>query len=339
MKRKITLKEIAKELDVSISTVSKALKDHPEIGKETKEKVLALTKLYNYIPNNIALSLKNSKARTIGLIIPEIVHHFFSSVIGGIENIANRNGYNVIICVSNESLKKEVINMDMLAGGTADGFIISASKETLQKKDYHHIQAAIDRGLPVVMFDRVIEEIVCDKILIDDKHAAKDAVNYLLEKGCKNIGVASTADYLNVGKLRTDGYIQALSEHHLTVDPDHIIKIDDINDCDDLIAELIAKGIDGLLAVNEIFAAKAIKVAQAQNIKIPEELAIIAFTDGMLSRYCTPSISTINQHGTLMGEKAAELLIQKLENDNEEEEYFETVFIETDIIERSSTLL
>ena len=169
MRKKITLKQIAKELDVSISTVSKSLRNSPEIGEETREKVQAFAKLYNYKPNNIALSLKNRKTKTIGIIIPEIVHHFFATVISGIEHYANDYGYNVIVCLSDESFDKEVINMEMLAGGSIDGFIMSLSKETQNKGDFHHISEAINQGMPVVMFDRVTNDIFCDKVIIDDK--------------------------------------------------------------------------------------------------------------------------------------------------------------------------
>ncbi len=145
MKTKITLKQIARELDVSISTVSKALKDSVEISEDTREKVKAFAKLYNYRPNNIALSLKNRKTKTIGIIIPDIVHHFFSKVINGIEEIAVKRGYNVIVGLSNESFDKEVLNMEMLANGSIDGFILSISKETLMQQDYHHFKEILKK--------------------------------------------------------------------------------------------------------------------------------------------------------------------------------------------------
>ena len=182
MKRKVTLKQIAKELDVSISTVSKSLRDSSEISEDTRLKVQAFAKLYNYKPNNIALSLKNQRTKTIGIIIPEIVHHFFATVISGIEQIANENGYTVIVCLSNESFTKEVINMEMLANGSIDGFIISLSKETQFKGDFHHITEVMNQGMPVVMFDRITNEIYCDKVIIDDKHAAYDATPMLIDK-------------------------------------------------------------------------------------------------------------------------------------------------------------
>ncbi|MGI9553230.1 MAG: LacI family DNA-binding transcriptional regulator, partial [Aurantibacter sp.] len=155
MKRKITLKQIARELDVSISTVSKALKNSPEIGRDTKEKVQAFAKLYNYRPNNVAISLQNKRTKNIGVIIPDIVHHFFTTVFRGIEKYANDRGYNVIVCVSDESFDKEVINMEMLSHGSVDGFIMSLSAGTQQKNDFNHIKEIQDQGIPIVLFDRV----------------------------------------------------------------------------------------------------------------------------------------------------------------------------------------
>ena len=298
MKRKVTLKQIAKELDVSISTVSKSLRNSPEIGEDTKQKVQAFAKFYNYRPNNIALSLKNKKTKTIGIIIPEIVHHFFATVISGIEQVANENGYNVIVCLSNESFDKEVINMEMLANGSTDGFIMSLSKETQQRKDFHHIQEVINQGMPVVMFDRITNDILCDKVIIDDKLAAYEAVHFLIGKGFKNIALVTTVDYVSVGNLRTDGYINALNDHDLPVHDGMIVKIEDIENCASKIEALLKdKKPDAIFAVNELFAVTSIKLAAKMGIKVPEELSVIGFTDGIISQYSTPSITTVSQNG------------------------------------------
>jgi len=157
---------------VSISTVSKALKDSHEISLEVKERIQAFAKYYHYKPNNLALNLRNQKTKTIGVIIPEIVHHFFTTVITGIEKLANDKGYNVMICLSNESYEKEVLNMDMLANGVVDGIIVSVAKETEEKGAYDHFRELIQNGMPLVMFDRVIEEINCNKVIADDKGGA-----------------------------------------------------------------------------------------------------------------------------------------------------------------------
>ncbi len=347
MKRKITLKQIAKELDVSISTVSKALRNSVEISDDTKQKVQAFAKLYNYRPNNIALSLKNRKTKTIGIIIPEIVHHFFSKVIRGIELVANNRGYNVIVGLSNESFSKEVINMEMLANGSIDGFILSISKETLQQQDYHHFEETINQGMPIVMFDRVINEIECDKVIVDDFKGAKNAVERLIQNGCENIGLITTKDYVSVGKLRTQGYLEALKDNELDLKSKLILKLDD-DDSEDYEVYIEAlekeieqlfkanKKIDAIFAVNELYALSAMKVARRLGHVIPEDIQVIGFTDGVLSRHATPSLSTVSQHAQLMGEKAADLLIDKLEEDGDIESY-QTVVIETELIEREST--
>lgn len=338
MRRKVTLKQIAKELDVSISTVSKSLRDSPEISEDTRQKVQAFAKLYNYKPNLIALSLKNKKTKTIGIIIPEIVHHFFATVISGIEHVANEYGYNVIVTLSDESFDKEVINMEMLANGSIDGFIMSLSKETQYRKDFHHITEVINQGMPVVMFDRVTNDILCDKVIIDDNLAAYEAVQSLIDKGFKRIALITTVDYVSVGKLRTDGYIKALKTNDIKVDENLIIRIEDIDNCSDQIENLISNNeIDAVFAVNELFAVTAIKAAKNIGIKVPEDIAIIGFTDGIISKYSSPSITTVSQNGIKMGGKAAKMLIERLESEEEEEEHYKTEVIETHLVIREST--
>ena len=347
MKQKPTLKVIAKELDVSVSTVSKALRDSKEIGEETKRKVKAFAKLYNYRPNNIALSLKNKKTKTLGVIIPEIVHHFFTTVISGIEHYANDKGYNVIVGLSNESFKKEVINLEMLANGSIDGFIISVAKETLSFKDFHHFLETIDQGIPIVMFDRVIDDIECDKVIVDDVKTSQKAVQKLIDGGCKNIGIISTKDYVSVGRLRTEGYKNALNANHIKIQNSRILKIDDKFNSDDNLEFLEEQiytyfeenEVDGLFAVNELYAITAMKVARQKGLTIPEDLQVIGFTDGVLSKHAFPPLTTISQHGFEMGEESAKLLIDRLENPNEDEEPFKTIVVKTDIIDRETTKL
>lgn len=356
MKKKITLKQIAKELDVSVSTVSKALSGSKEISEDTTQKIQAFAKLYNYKPNNIALSLKNRKTKTIGILIPEIVHHFFSTVIRGIERVANRRGYNVIVGLSNESFTKEIINMEMLANGSIDGFILSISKETLLKQDYHHFHATINQGMPIVMFDRVVDEVECDKVIVDDFNGAVKAVNKLIENECKNIALITTMDYVSVGKLRTQGYLKALEDHGMEANPNMILKIDDSLNVENHLELLEAEiaqflksnpGIDGLFAVNELYAVTTMKVARKLGLNVPDDIQVIGFTDGVLSKHATPSLTTVSQHGQKMGEQAANLLIDRLEaedaegqqyfTNNDEKRDFIKLVIETEIIEREST--
>jgi LacI family transcriptional regulator len=337
MKKYITLKQIATELGYSISTVSKAIRNSKEISKDTREKIQAFAKYYNYRPNNIAVSLKNRRTRNIGVIIPEIVHHFFTTVIEGIDYIAHGRGYNVIVCLSGESLEKEVINMQMLANGSIDGFIISLSKETQAKKEFNHLQEVVEQGMPIVMFDRVADEIACDKAIVDDSLAAFEAVKYLLRTGCRRIALITTLDTLSVGRLRTEGYRKALLENGLTLDERLVIKIEDNSTSEALISDLFdTQQFDGVFAVNEFFAVTAMKVAHKKGLKIPEEVSFVGFTDGILSRTATPTLTTIAQHGMEMGEVAARMLIDRLEDENNDPSFF-TQIIQTSLIEREST--
>lgn len=188
------------------------------------------------------------------------------------------------------------------------------------------------------MFDRVANEILADKVIIDDLLAAYQAVNYLIEEGRKKIALITTVDYVSVGKLRTEGYIKALTDHNITIDEKIVLKIEDIDNCSDVIQKLIIENeIDAVFAVNELFAVVAIKEALKKGVKIPEEMSVIAFTDGIISKFSTPTITTVSQNGVKMGRKAAEMLIERLETEDEEEERYRTEVIETNLISREST--
>ncbi len=342
MKRTITLKHIAKELGVSISTVSKALKNSEEISRDTKETVQAFAKLYNYKPNNVAISLKNKRTKNIGVIIPDIVHHFFTTVFRGIEQYANNLGYNVIVCVSDESFDKEVINMEMLSTGSVDGFIISLSAETQKKNDFNHLKEIMEQGIPLVLFDRVTNEIDCDKVLIDDKEAALLAVNKFIKNGRKRIALVTTEDYFSVSKAREAGYREALSTSNLRVDESLILKLPFMDVDENALKEFFNNHeIDAVLCVNEIFAIHCMSLVKKKRMRIPEDISFIGFTDGILSKYANPRLTSIAQHGEKMGEVAAKMLIEKVEHESEDEEEVETYrteVIETTLIERGSTI-
>ena len=338
LKQKITLKHIARELEVSISTVSKALKNSEEISRDTKEKIQAFAKLYNYKPNNIAISLKNKRTKNIGVIIPDIVHHFFTTVFRGIEKFANTKGYNVIVCVSDESFDKEVINMEILANGSVDGFIMSLSSETQLKNDYNHLKELIEQGIPLVLFDRVTDAVECDKVLINDKDGAYRAVKKLLENGRKKIALVATDDYLSVSKNRSDGYFQALKEQNIKIDKNLILRLPSMNSVEGNEMEEFFKNekIDAVLCVNEIYAIHGMRIAQRLGYKIPEDIEFIGFTDGILSKFSNPTLTSVAQHGEKMGEIAAEMLIEKIEIENDVETY-RTEILEPTIMEREST--
>lgn len=339
MKKKITLKSIARELDVSVSTVSKALKNNPEISSDTREKVQAFAKLYNYRPNNIAVSLKNRRSKNIGVIIPDIVHHFFTTVFRGIEKYANENGYNVIVCVSDESFDKEVINMELLANGSIDGYILSLAAETQKKGDYTHLHEVIDQGIPMVLFDRVTDQVQCDKVIINDEQAAYEATRSLIEMGCKRIALVMNENFLNVDVLRAHGYYRALQEAGLPVDDRMVLRLPYQYEDEEKSEHFFREAqIDGVLCVNEVFAVRCMRILQKIGNRIPEDVCIIGFTNGILSQLSTPGLTSVEQHGERMGEIAAKLLIERVEHQNEEAELaFRTEVLDGSLIKRNST--
>ena len=339
MKAKATLKQIAKELNVSVSTVSKALNDSPEISEQTKTKIKEYAKLKNYKPNVIGLNLKNRKTKTIGVIIPNILNSFFAKVFSGIEKVADSKGYNVIMCISNESLEKEAHTLEMLSNGTIDGFILSVSEEAQKQNNYDHFKEIINDGTPIVMFDRIAEGIDCDKVIVDDFDSALDSTQRLIDLGCKNIALLSSVDNLSVGKLRFEGYLKALEKNNIPVNTNLIIRTDSEEDLKVQMEEVFAKNkIDGIFALEENDSVAALRMGLKKGYKIPEELCIIGFADGILaSRRLSPSLTTVSQHGIEIGEEAAKLLIKRLEDDSEEESPYETKVIKTVLKERETT--
>lgn len=338
MKQKATLKQIAKELNVSVSTVSKALSNSPEISEPTKIRVQEFAKLKNYKPNNIAVNLKSKRSKTIGVIIPNILNPFFAKVFSGIEKAANEKGYNVITCISNESLEKEISTMEMLSNGTIDGFILSVAEETQKKQSFKHFKDTIADDIPIVMFDRISEDVACDKVIVDDFDSAVYSMHHLIRLKCKNIALLSTIDNLSVGKLRADGYMKALEEAGYPVQQDIIIRTDNIEEFDERLQKLFdTKKIDGVFALDEHASVMAMKFAIKRGIKIPDELNVIGFADGVWSRRLTPSLSTVSQHGPEIGEAAANMLIERLEAKPGEEPECRTMVIKTELRQRDST--
>jgi len=339
LRRKITLKHIARELDVSISTVSKALKNSSEISRDTKDKIQAFAKRYNYKPNNIAISLKNKRTKNIGVIIPDIVHYFFTTVFRGIEHYANKRGYNVIVCVSDESFDREVINMEMLANGSIDGYIMALAGETQLKKDFNHLKEVTEQGIPLVLFDRVTDEIRCDKVVLNDEEIAYEATLSLIDEGRKHIALLTTDNFFSVSNSRELGYRKALEEHGINIDERLILRLPYNEDVNGIESFLVENNIDAILSVNEIFAIHCLGVVRKMGLQIPEHISVIGFTDGILSKYAEPKLTTVAQHGDKMGEIAAKLLIEKIENDfDEEDEVFTTEVIAATIIRRESTI-
>lgn len=337
--KRLTIKDIAKEFNVSISTVSKALNDSYEISVSTKEKIKKYAKANNYKPNFNALSLKNRQTKTIGIIIPNMLNYFFAQVFNGIEKVANNRGYKIISCISNESFKKEVETIGMLSNGSIDGFILSLAEETVSKNDFNHFKEVLDNGTPIVMFDRVAENLKCDKVVTDNFDSARSTVAYLVKSGHKNIAFISTINNLEIGRRRQLGYLKGLEDYNIKVEKNLIINIDDNYKNYEKILEPIFKknNIDSVIATDESSAIAAMKVAIKKGHKIPENFSVISFSNGILARHSSPRMTTVSQHGKIMGEKAAEMLINRLEDKSEEKKKPNTIVVKTDLVERNST--
>lgn len=331
----VTIKDIAKELGISASTVSRALKDHPDISFKTKEAVNGLAKKWNYKPNAVALSLRNSKTNIIGVIIPEIVHHFFSSVISGIEDIASKAGYNVMIFQSNESYEREMANVQALLSSRVDGVLVSMSKET---KDHSHFHELRDNGIPIVFFDRVCNDLSSDNVIVDDFAGAFAAVEHLIKIGCRRIAHLSAPQHMLLAQNRQKGYRQAMLKHKVPIDESLIIKCDSFDEAILKTPELLAlpEPPDAIFAVNELTAAGALLMVKKSGLKVPEDISIVGFTDGVVSRITDPSLTTLEQHGFEIGLKAAELLVERISVGNMDYEPV-TKVVKTNLIVRGST--
>ncbi|WP_445955570.1 LacI family DNA-binding transcriptional regulator [Yeosuana sp.] len=333
----VTLKQLAKELNVSISTVSKALNNSEEIGKETVRRVKELAALYNYKPNKVALSLKQNKTKTIGVIIPDILNYFLAKVLFGIEREATEQGYNIITCISNESLEKEINSLQLLANGSVDGFILAVAKETQVKNETAHFLKTINQGLPIVMFDRVANDVLCDKVIVDDFEATYNATKSLIGEKRKHIAFISNITDLSVGKLREKGYLKALSETPGLKSV--ILNIGKVEDPQQKIKEFLQQhtNMDGIISADSSSGIIAINTALSLGLKVPKDISVIGYTSKAVSNHSVPRLTMIRQHAKDIGATAAQVLIKRLQNKVEAAD-FSTKIIKTSLVKADSTL-
>lgn len=333
MSTKTTLKDLARILDVSISTVSKALNNNPEISTETRNRIKQLAKSYKYVPNNIAQSLKSKSTKTIGVIIPAILLEFFSKVLYGIEIESTKRGYKIIICLSNELYKKESESIDTFINGSVDGIILSVAEETQKTKKYDHFRKSMNYNVPMVMFDRVAEEIACDKVTVDDFEGAYKATKHLSKLGCKHIAFINPISNISVGQLREMGYLKAIRD--LNYSP-IVINIDNYGQIEKELTDLLNnKKIDGILTSDEYSEVIAVNIVRLKGFKIPEDISIIGFTNGLMAEYSIPSLTVVSQHAENIGKLAVKTLLNRIEGKSTEEPIHKVV--KTKIIERNST--
>lgn len=309
----VTLKDIATKLGVSVATVSRALRGYPDIRPETKEAVLELAAKMRYRPNPLAMNLRKNQSNIIGVMIPEVVHHFFSSVIKGIMDVAEEQGYQVMICQSDEDYEKERRDLGMLLNARVDGLLISHSNVT---SDFSHLQEYLDLGIPVVMYDKVTDALDVSKVVIDDYHGAFQATEHLIVQGCKRIAHIRGPVGVKNAEQRLEGYMDALRKHGMEVD-EELIKLTvrvSLEEGVQLTSELLSlpNPPDGIFAATDLVALGVMQLLRESGKHIPDDVAVIGFSNWFVSSVVFPPLSTVHQPGTEIGRTAATMLINEI---------------------------
>lgn len=337
----VMLKDIAEKLNISVTTVSKALKNYPDVSAKTKAKVKELAKILNYRPNSSAVNLRTKQSKTIGLIIPTIVHHFFSNIIKGIVEQAEKTDYYVIILQSNESYEMEKKQLDLLISKGVDGVLMALSNETL---NYDHINDVLDRGIPLVLFDKTAKMINCSKVIINDREASYNATEYLIKSGCRRIA-HFRGPLLPLNSIdRFLGYKKALEDNDLKYDPSLVYICEcgeeSFNEGRETAKRLLSdhKNVDGVFISTDMVAIGAVAEFNEQNIKIPEQISVIGFSNWFVSSIITPALTTINQPGYKMGKKAFKRLNKEMKkNKNNIPFKYKTIELPTSLVLRNTT--
>jgi DNA-binding LacI/PurR family transcriptional regulator len=314
MAHQVTIKDLARHLNISVATVSRAMRDMPEIKAETREAVLKLAKEWDYQPNILATNLVKSRTKTIGVIVPDLAYHFFASVIKGIEEEAFARGYSLLLTQTSELYERELTNVQNLSRGQVEGFIISISQETT---DYEHLKRLQRKGIPLVFFDRGVDEIDVPKVMVDNVGAAYEATKHLIENGSKRIAFLAGPANVTVSNLRQSGYEKALKDSGLAIDETLIVHGNyNLQRAIELTNELIElqNPPDGLVVVSDRLAVGAILALRKKNIRIPEDVAIVSFNDEPICTIVTPTLTSVSQPTFEMGKMAMSLLINQIES-------------------------
>lgn len=329
----ITIKDIARELNISVSTVSRALQNHPDISERTKDLVRDCARQLNYKPNIMASNLRTSKNTTIGVVIPELNHHFFSSILDGIEQTANEAGYNILICQTGEDVQKEIRSVQTLIGSRVAGMLVGVSKQTAQ---LYHLQEVLDNSIPLVLYDRPCPSLPCDQVVSDDYMGAFNAVEYLIQTGKRKVMFMSSSFQLEVSRRRYQGWRDALMRYHIPIHDNMIVE------CDTRSGAIIATPRilqsedrpEAIFCVNDDCAAGVLHAAQIMGVKVPDELSICGFSNAPICRATVPMLTTVQQHGVAIGKRATMRLLKRLAG---EDRIPQTEMVPTDLIVRETT--
>ena len=311
----MTMKDIARELGISVSTVSRALKDSPRISAERRAMIQQYAREHNFTPNMLAESLRHSKVqpiKLIGVIIPEFTHFYFSSVLAGIEEEASARGYLIMVAQSGESYEREVRICQSFYENKVCGIIVSQAKDTHR---YDHFERLMEAGVPLVFYDRICTGVNASRVVVDDYMGAFNAVTHLVETGCKRIAFYGSAPTLEISKNRFNGYKDALLKHGLKFDESITRICDNHADAEAITPELLEGEHvpDGFFAVNDDTAIGILYTAKRMGFRVPDDISICGFTNGQRAVACDPMLTTVEQRGVKVGEEAADILIDQVE--------------------------
>lgn len=309
------MKDIARELGISVATVSRALQDSPRISETRREQIKAYAREHNFTPNLLAESLRHSRQKPlkiIGVIIPELAHYYFSSILSGIEEEASSRGYRIMVAQSDEQYEREVRICQSFYENKVCGIIVSQAKDT---RNYDHFQRLIDNGVPLVFYDRICTGINASRVVVDDYMGAYKAVSYLIDTGCRRIAYYGSPMQLEISKNRFNGYKDALLKHGLPVDEDLYRICDNRADAEAITPAILTRSNppDGFFAVNDDTAIGIMYTAKRMGFRVPEDIAVCGFTNGQRAVACDPMLTTVEQRGRTVGSEAADILIGQVE--------------------------
>lgn len=336
-KERATIHDIAKKLNITASTVSRALKDHPRISAETKKAVQKIAQKLNYQPNNIAAALRNGKSKILGIIVPMVDRSFFSSVIRGIEEIANGANYNVMICQTYENPEKEIATVEALLNARVDGIIASHAKNTL---NFDHFLKVKERGIPLILFDRSNDELEVSNVVIDDFLGAYKATEHLIQQGCIRIAHFTNTRKISIYKERLRGYREALLNNNLAYDESLVIASDlQLEDGRNSMLQLLKLNEipDGVFSASAYGILGALQILKENRIKVPEEVALVGFSNEPFTSFTDPSLSTVEQHSMRIGNTAAEIFLEEV-SDTLKKFIPQKIVLKPELIIRQSSL-
>ncbi len=335
-KRAITLKDIAQQLGLNKSTVSRALRDHPDVSRKTKDEVKSLAQKLKYKPNAVASSLRHKKSNVIGLLVPQISYFFLPSVIQGIEEVVHKNGYNLLILQSNESYEREVENLDILIANNVEGILASVSRET---KDFSHFKDVIEMDVPIVFYDRVVKDLDTDLVLLDDTSAAYNAVLHLIDKGKKRIAICTGNTNLLISRNRLEGFKMAHKNRGISFFEEYIVSSEWPEEAKSKTMSLLElpEPPDAIFAISDLNLSGVMQAIYAKNLVVPKDISVVAFCEEPFRNMYHPSITAIQPKGMEIGRTSAEILFQRIKTSLYTESDPRVIYLDGDLVIGGST--